>query len=168
MCYIVPTKKRQDQIKSKYNKIYPISLSDIPESEKELALNEFSEGLEELRLCLKVLWDNKLETKACCAGNHNDESHAYIAMAEKVDVFNYLTSNVLDDENVKLEYFNGMQIIRFYGDIEQTKIAMLNLAECILTGIKNNKNQVRRKIIEKSSNKKYIQKNYLNTKQLAR
>ena len=82
MCYIVPTKKRQDQIKSKYNKIYPISLSDIPESEKELALSEFSEGLEELRLCLKVLWDNKLETKACCAGNHNDESHAYIAMAE--------------------------------------------------------------------------------------
>ena len=158
MCYIVPTKKRKDQIESKYNKIYPINLAEIPECDRELALSEFSEGLEELRLCLKVLWDNNLETKACCAGNHNDESHAYIAMAERVDIFRYLSSEILNDENIKLEFTNGMQIIRFYGDLEHTKTAMLNLTECILTGIKDNGQEVRRRLITKSINKKIYTK----------
>jgi len=160
MCYIVQTKKRQDQLDSKYNKIYPIELSSIPEKDKELALTEFSEGSEELRLCLKALWDNNLETKACCAGNHNDGGHAYIAMIEGVDIFAYLTSKFLSDENIKIEYFNDMQIIRFYGDIEQTKNALLNFAECILTGVKEKRQFVRKKLITKSINKKIYSKKY--------
>ena len=159
MCYIVQTKKRQDQLDSKYNKIYPIELSSIPETDKELALTEFSEGLEELRLCLKVLWDNNLETKACCAGNHNDGGHAYIAMIEGVDIFAYLTSTFLLDETVKIEFNNGMQIIRFYGNPEQTKNALLNLTECILTGIKEKRQFVRKKLITNTYSKKlYLKK----------
>ena len=162
MCYIYKTNKRQDQLNSKYNKVYPIELSSIPDSEKELALTEFSEGLEELKLCLKVLWDNGLETKACCAGNHNDGGHAYIAMEEEVDLFEYLSPLILEDDNIRIEYFNGMQIIRFYGDSEQTKQEMLSLAECILTGPKDNKKDVRKKMITSSINKRAYVKKSLN------
>jgi hypothetical protein len=66
---------------------------------------------------------------------------------------------MLNDENIKLEFSNDMQIIRFYGDLEHTKTAMLNLAECILTGIKDNGQEVRGRLITKSSTKKiYVKK----------
>ena len=97
---------------TKYNHVAPIDLDTIPKEELEQALMEFAEGSLGLEKCLREMWKNGLKTIACCAGNNNPYEIAYIAMAEGVDIFSYLSSNLLSNDMVALESENN-QVIRF-------------------------------------------------------
>ncbi len=130
---------------TKYNHVAPIDLDTIPKEELEQALMEFAEGSLGLEKCLREMWKNGLKTIACCAGNNDPYEIAYIAMAEGVDIFSYLSSNLLSNDMVALESENN-QVIRFAGFEENKEKLMLMLAEDISTGKKNNSEQVKEKI----------------------
>jgi len=130
---------------TKYNHVAPIDLDTIPKEELEQALMEFAEGSLGLEKCLREMWKNGLKTIACCAGNNDPYEIAYIAMAEGVDIFSYLSSNLLSNDMVALESENN-QVIRFAGFEENKEKLMFMLAEDISTGKKNNMKQVKEKM----------------------
>ena len=132
--------------RTKYNHVSPVSYDLIPESEREQALMEFAEGSVGLEKCLRAMWQTGLITHACCAGNDYDYKVAYIAMSDDVDLFSYLSADLINDELIKLEKRKQKQIIRFAGLPEKKEKLMLLLANDILEGKKNNEELIKEKV----------------------
>ena len=130
---------------TKYNHVAPIDLDTIPEEEKEQALIEFAEGSIGLEKCLRVMWNNNLKTHACCAGNDEIFDEAYIAMAEGVDLFSYLSENLLNEKMIVLEQ-EERQTIRIAGSEELKEKLLLMIALDITNGKKNNNDLLKEKI----------------------
>jgi len=136
---------KRNKKNTKYNRTVPIKLEKIPTSELLEALKEFSEGSIGMEECLKEMWINNLVTHACCIG-HDDFDLAYIAMRENIDLFKYISEELLENDNISIEISYGRQVIRFFGTKEEKEILFFKLAEDIKTGIKNNKHIIDNKI----------------------
>ena len=130
----------------KYNHTAPIDLDTIPFEDKEQALIEFAEGSLGLEMCLRVMWDNNLKTHACCAGEQDEYDIAYIAMSQGVDVFSFLSDELLDNDMVVLELENDRQTIRFAGLGDDKEHLMEKFARDISSGRKDNNFLVESKI----------------------
>lgn len=133
---------------TKYNHVAPIDLNTIPNPEKEQALKEFAEGSLGLEKCLRVMWDNNLKTHACCAGEHDDYTIAYIAMSEGIDIFSFLSEELLSNDMIalKFEKIENRQTLYFGGTKELKDKLMEKVANDILTGRKQNNAIVQNKI----------------------
>lgn len=138
--------------KTKYNRIVPIKLEKIPTSELFQALKEFSEGSIGMEVCLKEMWINNLVTHACCIG-HDDFDLAYIAMRENIDLFKYISEELLENDNIAIEFSYGRQVIRFLGTKEEKETLFYKLAADIKAGIKNNEHIIENKIGKTLDNK---------------
>ena len=145
--------------KSKYNfnnKV--IDLNTIPLEDLNTALKDFSEGSPGLEECLKVLWKMGLKTRSCCKGDHvfNDIDsgsllgEAYITFEPGMDLFSYLSSEIISNENVALTYEN-FQTITIYGQ-DKEKI-LSQIAQDVLSGKKNNHELIKAKLNKDVSNK---------------
>lgn len=141
----------------KYNHVVPIDLDNIPKDEIKLALKEFSEGSFGLETCLSIMWKNNLKTKACCAGEYGDYDEAYILMDEKVDLFRYLSEDLLNNDMVAIEKIYDKQRISFCGTIDEKEQLLKELANCIMSGKKNHDQLVQKKLKKGYSNI-YLQK----------
>jgi hypothetical protein len=130
----------------KYNHVIPINLDTIPQCELEQALKEFAEGSLNLEICLKTMWENGLKTHACCSGNHSENGIGYIAMAPGINVFNYLSNEILDTDIITLEFTGNKQIIRFGGSKDDKEYLLQKIALDISTGKKNNIELIRKKL----------------------
>ena len=137
-----------DNKKTKYNHVAPIDLDTIPDHEKEQALKEFAEGSVGLENCLRVMWANNLKTHACCAGEQDDYDVAYIAMADGIDVFSFLSEELLSSDMIALEFEEDQnrQTLRFGGTKEFKDKLMQKVADDILRGKKQNDHLVQNKI----------------------
>ncbi len=131
---------------TKYNHVAPIDLDTIPMEEREQALMEFAEGSKGLEACLRAMWGKCLKTHACCAGNDDLYETAYIAMSKNVDLFSYLSLDILRDELVKIEETKNGQAIYIAGKPEHIENTFYLLAGSILSGKKNNDKEVKEKI----------------------
>ena len=136
-----------------YNNGRAIDYRMIKESDYDDALTQFSEGSEALRMCLQVLWGKKLFTRSCCRGNHfevnsdaklNVNSNAYIGFQEGIDIFSYLSLDILSDPYLFLSERNGRQIIYYYGT--NKNIFFYSLAYDVLKGKKNNRAKLAKKV----------------------
>lgn len=144
-----------------YNRVLPIDLDSIPVEKREEALLEFSEGSIGLEHCLRTMWDNGLKTHACCAGHDKINNRAYIAMSPNVDVFSYLSCDLIDNDMVDLIDSFGKQIIRFNGTKEQTENLFFQLAGDIVQGKKCNNESVREKINKFVFNSQALYNSYI-------
>lgn len=146
----------------KYNHITPVELDSIPKEELEQALIEFSEGSKGLEKTLKVMWSHGLKTIACCAGEENYFNIGYICMEKGINVFEYLSEELILNEFIALED-GEMQIIRFARDKENI---LYHLANDILSGKKDNKKIIKLKINSTFSQKWYEEQKqyYINNK----
>ncbi len=131
---------------NKYNISVPLDLDDLTELDKELAVVEFAEGLTGLEVCLRAMWKAGLKTSACCAGNHSPYESAYIMMDKKVDLFSYLSEESLNDEMLKLEKSGKYQVIRVAGGEEKKNEVLIRISSDILSGKKDNTDQVQEKL----------------------
>ena len=133
---------------TKYNHVAPIDLDTIPDYEKEQALKEFAEGSKGLENCLRAMWANNLKTHACCAGEQNDYDIAYIAMADGIDIFSFLSEELLSSDMIALEFNRDQnrQILRFGGTKEFKDKLMQKVADDILKGKKENDHLMQNKI----------------------
>lgn len=129
----------------KYNHVAPIDLDSIPVDELEQALIEFAEGSVGLENCLRIMWANGMKTEACCAGERGEDDIAYISMCEGVDLFKYLSDDLLLNEMVALED-EGHQLIRFAGEAAEKDRLMQKVAEDVASGIKDNSELLQEKI----------------------
>lgn len=129
----------------KYNHVAPIDLDSIPADELEQALIEFAEGSVGLENCLRIMWANGMKTFACCAGERDEDDIAYISMCEGVDLFKYLSDDLLLNEMVALED-EGHQLIRFAGEVDEKDRLMQRLAEDVASGVKDNARLLQEKI----------------------
>lgn len=130
----------------KYNHVVPVDLDNIPKDEIKLALKEFSEGSFGLETCLSIMWKNNLKTKACCAGEYGNYDEAYILMDEKVDLFRYLSEDLLNNDMVAIEKIYDKQRISFCGTIDEKEQLLKELANCIIAGKKNHDQLVQKKL----------------------
>ena len=114
---------------------------------------EFSEGSKVLEDCLLTMWNQGLFTAACCKGDHDPfnninceyvDGFAYIAGADKIDFFSYLSPELINNEMVILNDDGNYQDIQFYGSDKEELIA--KFTKDILTGKKNNKVYLSKKI----------------------
>ena len=131
---------------NKYNISIPLDLDDLTDEDKELAVVEFAEGLPGLERCLRTMWKAGLKTSACCAGNHEPYESAYIMMDRKVDIFSYLSEESLNEEMLKLEVSGKYQVIRVAGDEDKKNEVLVRIASDVLSGKKDNKEQVKEKL----------------------
>lgn len=102
----------------------------------------FSEGSESLEKCLKIIWNQGIETRACCKGNHLSinvdnkpevNCEAYIAFESDKEWKDYLSPEIITCEDVII-YDNT---IYYYGDNKEMFFRMLS--RDFLTGKKQNK-----------------------------
>lgn len=145
-----------------YNNGRPIKMYKIPEEDREKAAKDFSEGSPELEKCLRILWDNSLYTTACCRGDHleaketiygNSDIHVswigYISFAPGIDVFKYLSPEVINNRNIMLEQGKigdeNMQTIRFFCS-ETTPLLFEKIGYDVLTGEKDNRRELADKV----------------------
>lgn len=130
----------------KYNHVAPIDLDTIPVNEREQALKEFAEGSIALEKCLRTMWEHGLKTHACCAGEESDYDEAYISMAEGIDIFSFLSPDLLASDMIALENDCNRQVIRFGGIREIREHFMQRVAQDIVNGKKDNIYFVQNKI----------------------
>ena len=90
-----------------------------------------------MELCLKTMWKNNLKTHACCAGDMGDYDGAYILMADVIDIFGYLTKEILENDMVLIKDLYGEQLISYCGTMDEKEEFMIMLANSIANG-KNN------------------------------
>lgn len=147
---------------TEFNHVAPIDLDTIPLHKREQALKEFAEGSLGLENCLRAMWEINLKTFSCCAGELDDYDEAYIGMAPGVDVFCYLSEELLLNDMVALEVDNDRQIIRFGGTIEYKDKLMQQVADDILSGKKQNEIQVQNKI-GKALNSRWLKASRVNS-----
>lgn len=147
---------------TEFNHAAPIDLDTIPLDKREQALKEFAEGSLGLENCLRAMWANNLKTFACCAGELDDYDIAYIGMSPGVDVFGFLSEELLMNDMVALEVEDSRQIMRFGGTKEYKDKLMQQVADDILSGKKQNEHQVQNKI-GKGLNKEWINLGRINS-----
>lgn len=128
-----------------------MSVSSIKEEEREKYLTLFSEGSNRLRDCLDVMWKMNLFTIGCCFGSSEEFKEGFIATEDGVNLFEYLSPKVLDDDMVRLHIYKKgkskcVQRISFAGSQERKEEILLHLVEDLLTGIKDNAKEVNNKI----------------------
>ena len=128
-----------------------VDLKLASDEELQKLLKYFSEGSKELEICLNTLWKNKLYTKACCKGHLLEEKdwkfpypNAYISMEDKVDVFSYLSVELIENPLILLYDFDRCQSIYFFGNDKEKYI--LKFAQDILSGKKDNEIYLNNKI----------------------
>ena len=131
-------------------------LDDIPTNKLLQAARAFSDGSKGLEGCLIELWKNNLKTCSCCAGaaatvrthdvNHAENARAFISMEPEVDIFGYLSRELLDDPLVALNIVNRRHVIRFAGGREKIESNLVKFEESIKTGKKDNKREVAEKV----------------------
>lgn len=129
-----------------YNQGPMIKLQDIPPEDMSQALKDFSEGSEGLEICLRTMWNNNLETIACCAGNENSFERAYILMDEGVDIFSFLSEELLSDDMVSIISKDNRQSISFGGRVQEKEEYFKTLAEDIISGKKDNEHLLQDKV----------------------
>lgn len=130
-----------------YNSGPMFNLDDIPKEDLNRALNEFSDGSPGLKKCLTTMWNNNLKTLACKPGNNDGFDEAYILMEENIDLFSYLSDELLLNDMVAIfhdEY--NRQSIRFIGPIIYKERFFNILSRDIITGKKHNEQNLKEKI----------------------
>lgn len=130
----------------KFNHVAPIDLDTIPLDEREMALKEFAEGSLGLEKCLRIMWENGLKTYASCAGDNDEYDIGYISMAEGVDVFSFLSNDLLSNDMIKLELIDNRQVISFGGPQKTKDELMQKVAEEISQGKKENSELIKNKL----------------------
>ena len=123
-------------MKEKYNTGHHIDLDDVPISDTELALKEFSRGSNALSICLRVMWMYGLKTYSCNPGEKNSFEIGHIVMEENENIFCYLSENFLNDEKVRIDIKDNRQEIKFSGTTPEKEGVMLMLAREIQSGKK--------------------------------
>lgn len=146
-----------------------IRVKDLTEYGMKKCAKEFSEGSIELERCLITLWNHELYTKACCKGHLMGEKdfkflyhYAYIAMEENIQLFKYLSDELIINPYILLYCFNNQECIYFYGDNKYKNIELLT--RDILNGVKNNNELLNDKVnvpMMPSLKKKLIDDYYL-------
>ena len=134
--------------KMKYNYGKPIDLNDlnaIPIEETLKAIDEFANGSRGLGICLRVMWQYGLKTYSSNPGKGNFDT-ARIVMAKDEDVFSYLSEKFIMNESVAIDIIDDRQIIIFSGNDGEKNSEMINLAQDITTGRKNNSKLIEEKI----------------------
>lgn len=125
-------------MKEKYDIGHHINLDDVPISDTELALKEFSRGSNALSICLRVMWMYGLKTYSCNPGENNSFEIGYIKVEEDEDIFSYLSKEILNDEKIRIAIEDNRQIIKFSGTTPEKEGVMLMIAREIQSGKKNN------------------------------
>lgn len=114
-------------------------VKDIFSIEKDL--EQFSEGSEALRKCLRIIWSRGIETTASCKGNHlsidvynnpNINCEAYIAFQQYQDWQKFLSSEIINNDDVII----CSDAIYYYGS--NNDLFFKTLSKDFLTGVKNN------------------------------
>ncbi len=117
-------------------------------SDKSQNAKLFSEGSEGLEKCLKIIWEQGIETTACCKGNHlsiniyNEPEvncEAYISFSNNQNWQNYLSENIIKSDDVIITE----NAIYYYGSNNESFFKMLG--KDFLTGRKNNDNYLNNK-----------------------
>ena len=134
-----------------------IELAKIPKEDLVQALDDFSEGSENLKICLKTLWENALPTLACCKGDHFEirdslysnsklfiQSVGNIAFDSNVDIFSYLSSDFINNPYIRLSERNNGKNISFFGKNKEQ--LFIQLSKDVLSGKKDNKETLSKKI----------------------
>ena len=158
------TRKKMEEIRIKktnsinnYNYGQGIELAKIPKEDLVQALDGFSEGSENLKICLKTLWENALPTLACCKGDHFEirdslysnsklfiQSVGNIAFDSNVDIFSYLSSDFINNPYIRLSERNNGKNISFFGKNKEQ--LFIQLSKDVLSGKKDNKETLSKKI----------------------
>ena len=134
---------------TKYSNRGPINMDDIPISDTNLALVEFSKGSNGLAICLRVMWQHGLKTYASYPGSNNVFDIGYIIMAEDEDVFSYLSEDVLrPGSGIFIDVIDNRQRIKFIGNEGEKSSEMISIAQSIISGKKSNSKLVEEKIGE--------------------
>ena len=130
-----------------YNLGPMIKLEDIPKEDYEKALDDFSEGVIGLRNCLIIMWKHNLKTIACTPGKENSFKEAYILMDTNVDIFSYLSEDILLSDMVSISCNkDNRQAIHFVGTDENKEYYFNTITRDILTGKKDNARLVQEKL----------------------
>lgn len=111
----------------------PIQYNKIPKDKIGEALKDFSEGSVVLQKYLEALWKKELFTIACCKGDHLYKGtdtgsmlgEAYISFEPGINIFNYLSEEIIKNNNVELSDTNNKQTIYFYGKDNDMLILLL-------------------------------------------
>ena len=157
---------KMEEIRNKNNKENSINYHDygqgvelakIPKEDLVQALDDFSEGSENLKICLKTLWENALPTLACCKGDHFEirdslysnsklfiQSVGNIAFDSNVDIFSYLSSDFINNPYIRLSERNNGKNISFFGKNKEQ--LFIQLSKDVLSGKKDNKETLSKKI----------------------
>lgn len=156
---------------STYNNGFPFNINSLSNDEKMVAIKDFAEGSKELEECLLTMNDKGISTRACCKGYHEIDNipafmldyynkkmdslalakclnAPYITCEKDSNIFSYLSIDLINNPGVTLENEFG-NTIRFYGDNCYELIKLLTID--IKSGIKNNENEVSKKLNEFSS-----------------
>lgn len=147
---------------TKYNHVAPIDLDTIPQNELEQALLEFAEGSKGLESCLRTMWSNNLKTFACCAGNDHEYEIGNIVMSENVDIFSFLSPELLETDMIALEINDDKQAIYIGGDQKTKENIMHQISYDITQGRKNNKDLLQEKI-GKPLNEEWVKAGRINS-----
>lgn len=133
-----------------------IAVEDMDEADKNQSIKDFSEGSELLEICLKTLWKRGFETRACCKGAHlsydfrgepSVSSIAYIAFAPGSNFVFSLDDFMLTDDDVFIS--NTLNDIHYFGNDIDGFLAGLTYS--VMTGEKDNRKQLRRKLLRQDS-----------------
>ena len=127
-----------------------IDIKDLPIDERKEFADFFSEGSKTLCMALRTLWNKKLYTTACCKGHLFGERdwmfsrmYSYIAFDKDINVFQYLSDELVSNPYVAIGTFDYHQTIYFFG---------------------RNRDNYMLKFISDIMNKKVINSKYLSSK----
>ena len=136
-------------IKSNNHKVL-IDIKKLPIDERKELAEFFSEGSKTLGMALRTLWNKRLYTIACCKGHLFGERdwmfsrmYSYIAFDKDINVFQYLSDELLSNPYVAIGTFDYHQAIYFFG---------------------RNRDDYMLKFISDIMNKKVINSKYLSSK----
>lgn len=132
-----------------------IDIDSILKNEILKAIHVFAEGSEILEECLKQLYNNGLKTVGCCKGYHKIDAisfmqnkldyeklsncifPAYIGFEKNIDVFSFLSKELINDSNVVLVLNRVCTSIYFVG--ENHEKLMWKFLNDLKSGRKNNR-----------------------------
>ena len=99
-----------------------LKVSDYSKEEQKELIKYFSEGSTTMELALRVLWNKKLYTTACCKGHLFGERNwiitykeAYFAFDRDVNVLKYLSNELLSNPYVMFSDTCDSESIYFFG-----------------------------------------------------
>lgn len=152
----------------KYNYGMPYGIEKLSKEEKIAAIKEFAEGSLVLEECLLTAVSLGLLTTNCCRGHHEIEEPskfvmnylfkndldvmslsrcmcpAYISFDKSSDIVSYLSSDLINNPNVRITKNENDYCIYFYG--AQSERLMRLFTQDMKTGKKNHKEDLDNKI----------------------